>query len=410
LVLAVGTVFLAGATLPTYYTDPAARDNYAGVAEYVAAVADPQQDLVILDAPGQQEVWRYYDPGIPFLALPQERPANAGATVATLAAATAGRRNLYALFWATDEADPDRLVETWLDQQAFKGLERWQGNLRFVVYTLSTNMRCEPPSGGSIQWAEQITLTAHCRPSAQQTITAGEAALIGLHWQTLAPLTTRYKVTVQLLDSRNQVIAQRDSEPVGGARPTDTWQPNELIVDQHGVAIPVGTPPGTYRLIVALYDATTGVRLPVANSDAWVAGEVTVLPPRQPFPAALVPVQHRINRQLGPLILVGYSAHRLGMAHAPATALVAGDLVEFTFVWQVPTPRPATWPLASRVTLRLGEAQIDFAPAGEAYPTAHWQAGQLLQYSVIVPFDGRARQPKLQISDAMLDLAALPVP
>ncbi len=410
LVLAVGTVLLAGATLPTYYTDAAVRDNYAGVAAYVAAVADPQQDLVLLNAPGQQEVWRYYDPGVPILALPQERPADRDATIATLTEATTSRRNLYSLFWATDEADPDRIVETWLDQQAFKGLERWQGNLRFVVYTLSTNMRCDPPVGGPLSWADTIALTAVCQPVDQPTVTAGDAAPIGLHWRALAPLTARYKVTVQLLDSRNQVIAQRDSEPVGGTRSTDTWQPNELIVDNHGVAIPVGTPPGTYRLIVALYDATTGTRLPVANGDTWVVGEVTVVLPRQPFPAALVPVQHRINRQLGPLTLVGYSAHRLGMAHAPATALVAGDLVEFIFLWQAPTPRPTPWPAASKVTLTLGGAQIDFAPAGEAYPTAQWQAGQLLQYAVVLPFDGTTRRPRLQIGNAVLDLANLPVP
>ncbi len=418
LVLATGSILLALITLPTYYTDPTVRDNYAGVAHYVAAVADPQQDLVILDAPGQQEVWAYYDPGVPILALPQARPPDVDTTVAKLAAATAGRHNLYALFWATDEADPDRIVETWLDQHAFKGDSQWQGNLRFVVYTLSTNMRCNPPTDGVgdgsrdgvVEWADQIGLTALCRPAGGQTVTAGEAALIGLHWRARRPVATQYKVTVQLLDRRNQVIAQRDSVPVGGARPTDTWQPNELIEDNHGVAIPVGTPPGTYRMIVALYDATTGARLPVADSDAWVLGDVTILSPPRPFPAALVPVQYTVNRAVGPLTLVGHSAHRQGMAHAPETPLVAGDLVEFTFLWQAPTPLPLTWPAAVMVRLTIGNAQVDFAPAGEAYPTAEWHAGQILQYTVLLPFDGTARQPHLQIGDSVLPLQKLPVP
>ncbi len=418
LLLAGSTILLAVAILPAYYSDPATRDNYAGVAQYVAAVADPQRDLVILDAPGQQEVWRYYDPGVPFLALPQERPPNGAATVATLAKATAGRHTIYALFWATNEADPDRIVESWLDQHAFKGDLQWQGNLRFVVYTLSTNMRCIPPQAGTdtavgdgvVAWEDQIELTALCRPDGQQSVTAGEAALIGLQWRTQAPLATQYKVTVQLLDSRNQVIAQRDSEPVGGARPTNTWQPNELIVDNHGVAIPVGTPPGSYRMIVALYDAITGVRLPVAGRDALPIGDVTVVSPQQPFPAALVPIQYTVNRPLSPLTLVGYSAHRQGMAHAPETPLVPGDLVEFTFLWQAPTPLPATWPATVTVRLTLGNTEIDFAPAGDAYPTAAWHAGQLLQYTVLLPFDGTARQPRLQIGDDILQLQKLPIP
>lgn len=411
LLLMGGAVLLAVAILPAYYTDPTVRDNYAGVAQYVAAVADPQQDLVILDAPGQQEVWRYYDPGVPILALPQERPANRDATLATLAAATAGRRNLYLLFWATDEADPDRIVETWLDEHAFKGTVHWQGNLRFVVYTLSKNMHCDLPAAtGPVQWGEGIDLVALCRPVGEQRVSAGEAALLGLHWRAQAVLATRYTVTVQLLDSRNQLIAQRDSEPVGGARPTNTWQPNELIADNHGVAIPVGTPPGTYRMIVALYDATTGVRLPVGGHDALPVGGVTVVPPQRPFPAALVPVQYTVNRPLGPLTLVGYSAHRQGMAHAPETPLIAGDLVEFTFLWQAPASLSNRWPATVTVRLMLGETQIDFAPAGDAYPTVAWHPGQLLQYTVLLPFDGTARQPRLQIGDSLLPLQKLPVP
>jgi len=408
--LAAGAILLALLTLPAYYTNPTIRDNYAGVAQYVAAVADPQQDLVILDAPGQQEVWHYYDPGVPILALPQTRPPDVDATIATLANATAGRQKLYALFWATDEADPERIVETWLDQHAFKGDLQWQGNLRFVVYTLSTNMHCNPPDAGTVEWAEQITLTARCRSAEQQTVIAGDAVLIGLHWRTAQQLTTQYKVTVQLLDGRNQVIAQRDSVPVGGARPTDSWQPNEVIEDNHGVAVPVGTPPGTYRLIVALYDGTTGARLPVAGGDAWELGEVTVVAPQRALPTALVPAHHVVNRMVGPLRLVGYNAHRQGMAHAPETPLVAGDLVEFTFFWQAPTPLPTPWPATVTARLTLGEQWVDFAPAGEAYPTAAWQAGQLLQYTVQLPFDGTTRQPQLQIGEHRFSLQKLPVP
>ena len=84
-VVALGALILAALTLPAYYADANARDNYAGVAHYVEAVADPATDLVLLDAPGQQEVWSYYDPGVPVLALPAGRPADPDATVAELA-------------------------------------------------------------------------------------------------------------------------------------------------------------------------------------------------------------------------------------------------------------------------------------------------------------------------------------
>jgi hypothetical protein len=94
-----------------------------------------------LNAPGQQEVWRYYDPGLPVLALPQQRPSDPAAVEAALQPATAGRRQVYALFWATVEADPEQQVERWLDLHAFKTLDSWQGALRFVVYALADDLQ-----------------------------------------------------------------------------------------------------------------------------------------------------------------------------------------------------------------------------------------------------------------------------
>lgn len=420
--IALGSVALAVTILPSYYTDPTVRDNYAGVAAYIAATADPQQDLVLLNAPGQQEVWHYYDPGIPILALPQQRPADPQATIAALANATANRRNIYTLFWATDEADPDHIVEEWLDQHAFKGLERWQGNLRFVIYSLSTDMQCDASTSTGelpeelsqrILWGDSIALRALCRPQNQQMIVPGEAILLSLHWQATAEIPARYKVSVQLLNEQNLVIEQHDSEPVGGSRPTDTWQPNELIVDNHGILPPIGTPPGSYRMIVAVYDRDTGARLQITSegaqkgNDYLEAGIAQVVRPEQPLPAALVPVQYRIDRPLGPLQFVGYSVHRQGFAHEPLTPILPGDPIEFTFVWQAPSPLPQNWPATIPVTLTLGNEQSRFAAAGDDYPTAQWYAGQLLQHTVLLHYDGTTTRPRLQIGEAEIWLQAI---
>ena len=72
--LAALVAFLTLSTLPSYYADPVARDNYAGIARTVLALGDPVQDLVVLNAPGQADVWRFYDVGLEMLPLPAERP------------------------------------------------------------------------------------------------------------------------------------------------------------------------------------------------------------------------------------------------------------------------------------------------------------------------------------------------
>jgi hypothetical protein len=407
-----GSIALAAFTLPTYYTSPTTRDNYAGIARYLQATAQPAQALVILDAPGQQEVWQYYTKydqlTMPTLALPQQRPPDPTATIATLEAAVDNRATLYALFWATDEADPERLVERWLDQHAFKGLESWQGNLRFVTYVQPTDLACNELSSPP-RFGKAIRLTALCQPATPQTVAAGEVALVGLRWQTEAGLPQRYKVTVQVLDSRNNVIAQRDSEPVGGSLPTDQWPVGATVVDNHGVLIPPGTPPGAYRIIIALYDQNSGERLRLPDDhDYFVLGKVEVVRPQQSLPAALLPLQQLVHQKLGPLELVGYSAHRKGMAHAPETPVVGGDTVEFTFFWQAPTPLPADWSPDLTVTLTLGDQTVTMPVAGEEYPTSQWQAGEIVRSKADLSYTEQGRRPQLTIGADTVMLQRLP--
>ena len=410
LVLGAGTT--AALTLPAYYTNPAVRDNYAGIARYLQATANPADTLVILDAPGQQEVWQYYTKvynlAYPTLALPQQRPPDPTATIDTLRATAANRSTIYALFWATDEADPQRLVEDWLDQQTFKGLESWQGNLRFVTYVQPTNLACRQlPSPR--RFGEAIALTAFCQPATPQSVAAGAVALVGLRWRTETPLSQRYKVTVQVLDSRNNVIAQRDSEPVGGSLPTDQWLVGETVVDNHGVFIAPGTPPGAYRLIVALYDQNMGDRLRLAEGEDYLLlGELQVVRPQQALPANLLPLQHLVQQKLGPLQLVGYSAHRKEMAHAPEMPVVAGDLVEFTFFWQAPNPLPPDWPANLTFTLTLGDQTLTMPVAGESYPTSQWQAGEVVRSKAELVYTGSGRRPQLTIDTETLLLQRLP--
>ncbi|MBK8795327.1 MAG: hypothetical protein IPM07_02455 [Anaerolineales bacterium] len=401
-------VAAALATLPTYYADAQARDNYQGIARYLSAVGAASTDLVVLDAPGQQEVWRYYDSGLPVLALPAQRPADAADVEAQLAEATAGKRRVHALFWATDEADPQQLVERWLDAHAFKSVESWQGNLRFVTYALANNLA--PAVISSVRWENGMILAGVEQPApGPQRVAPGDAALVRLTWLTDTPLTQRYKVSVQLLDARNQVIAQHDSEPAGGARPTDAWQPGERVGDNHGIAIPLGTPPGLYRMMLVLYDAATGARVKQYGQEMLPIGAVAVEKASQPPPVEIIPLQHRLHAGLGPVQLVGYDAHRLGAAHAPQTPLQAGDAAHFTLYWQAPDPLPADWPADLMLTLRLGDQQLSAPLAGGAYPTAEWSAGELVRGTFDLLYDGKSPRPVIEVGNASLTVEALPV-
>jgi hypothetical protein len=405
--VAVFAIAMAALVLPPYYEDTQARDNYQGIAAYLSTASDPQRDLVILDAPGQQEVWHYYDPGLPVLALPATRPAAAADVESTLASATAGRRNLYALFWATDEADPERLVETWLDSHAFKALDVWQGNLRLAIYTLERDLK--PLALAPVQLGGAISLAGQAQPENPQRVAAGDAAAVQLRWDVLQDVDRRYKVSVQLLDSASQIIAQRDGEPVGGSRPTDTWRTGDQILDNYALPVPFGTPPGEYRLVAAMYDAQTGQRLTHLGGDTVELGSIWVERPQAAVPAGLIPMVHRLEQRLGSVNLLGYDAYRKDFAHAPQMPLQSGDIAHLVLYWQAPDPLPEDWPEDLVVTLRLGSQVITAPLAGAGYPTAAWQAGEVVRGQFDIPYDGTDRRPQVEVAGRSVSLDALPV-
>ena len=408
--VALGTVatlaaMLTLATLPGYYADPVARDNYAGIARTIAALGDPTQDLVVLNAPGQADVWRFYDIGLDVLPLPAERPPDRTKTEETLARETASRQRVFAILWATEQSDWDGIVEGWLSRNAFKGLESWQGNVRFATYTLAHGLTCtaldQPPRFGDVTDLTEICL-------GEEPLAAGDTLLVGLRWLPLTAPERRYIVTVQLLDLRNQVVVQLDGEPGGGAVSTRDWKPGELVHDNHGLPLPPGAPPGDYQLIVALYDAETGARLSTPTGDAVQIARPTLERPARPLPVSLIPGQSQAKRELGPLTVVGYDFHRKTFAHAPDTALAPGDIVQVTLYWQAPTPLPENWPVDLALKLGLGDQVIEAPLAGGGYPTGHWQAGELVRSSFDIPYDGSDSTLWLEVGDSRLRLGEIP--
>jgi hypothetical protein len=119
IIVSVAVVFAAsGGTLGRYWNEPsAARDDYRGISQFIVATAQ-ENDAIVLDAPGQSEVFDYYYTGeVPVYPLPRQRPLDPARTQADLETLL-GHEKIYALYWAANEADPNGVIESWLDQRA----------------------------------------------------------------------------------------------------------------------------------------------------------------------------------------------------------------------------------------------------------------------------------------------------
>jgi len=245
------------------YLDPQyARDDYRGIVAHIQSTAS-RGDAILINAPTQIETVGYYYRGpLEIYPLPQQRPIDTERTRATLAQMVSKHRKIYAIYWATDESDPQRFIETWLDRHCYKAMDSWYGNVRLVVYAVPL------AASEDIEHATQYTLGQGIRLRGYTLLTpqphSADILQLTLFWEAVQPVSARYKVFCHLVDGTGRIVGQRDSEPGGGLNLTSDWPPGQTIADNYGILIPADTPPGEYLLRVGMYGLDDGKRLPVS--------------------------------------------------------------------------------------------------------------------------------------------------
>ncbi|MBI5878258.1 MAG: glycosyltransferase family 39 protein [Chloroflexi bacterium] len=371
--------FWSALSLQSYFTDPQyARDDYRSLAGLIDALGR-NGDAVILDAPGQQEIFGYYyRDSLPVYPLPRQRPADRAATETELAAITARHGRLFVVFWATDESDPQRLVEAWLDAHAYKASEAWYGNVRLALYAAVATASA-PSRMLNLRWGDRITLRGASQPDGP--VAAGEIMPLTLFWTAEQAVGARYKVFVHLLDPRGFVVAQRDSEPVGGSRPTTSWVAGETIADPYGLFIPPGTAPLAYPIEIGLYDPESGRRLRLSNGDdrlllPSLRVEATLSARAIP---GLVPLEG--GARANGLILIGYHLDLVGAEGQRVASVPRGARLRLSLYWRKPGGMQGN----GEYRWQLGSARKQTTPTDGLYPVWQWREGEVVRDDQLVP-------------------------
>jgi hypothetical protein len=91
----------------------------------------------------------------------------------------------------------------------------------------------------------------------------GETTALRLAWQAETPATTDYWLFAHLLNAQGERVAQVDL-PL----PTSEWEPPRTYLSEVSLTLPADAPPGTYRLLLGLYEPASGARLPLAPDHA----------------------------------------------------------------------------------------------------------------------------------------------
>lgn len=123
---------------------------------------------------------------------------------------------------------------------------------------------------------DQIQLVGYSLDKA--AVAPGAQVQLTLYWRVLAPVYHSYTVFTQVIDpATNGKIGQRDGLPVCDWFPTEQWNPGDLIADPYQIDIAPDAAPGAYQVLVGMYDAANGQRLPVAGADGAPLGDAIPL-------------------------------------------------------------------------------------------------------------------------------------
>lgn len=379
-------LFATGRALAAGYLDPKyGRDDYRGLVRYMDLAGKPG-DAIVLNAPGQSEIFGYYyHDSFPVRGLPGNRPPDRAATERELESIAGKAERIWLVLWASEQSDPDGIVEGWLNRNAYRTSNRWYGGVRLVLYTVGRSGNGDLIQVPETQQFESgIGLLGYSL--ATPVTRPGEALQLSLFWKPSAQIADRYTVFTHIIDAAELIWGQRDSEPVAGQRPTTTWSVNETVQDRYGIPVLPGTPPGEYFVELGLYRPQDGRRLGIldsngkASSDRLLIGPITIGPPDRQPPIDALGIPSPSNAAFGALRLIGYDFHKLGF-DTGAVDFKSGDQAHLSTFWKAEQrpgrDRQLTYEVQDESGKTLIRNTID--PTNGLFPTSQWSEGELVR-------------------------------
>jgi len=400
-----------------FYTVPRyPDDDYRPVAARLEALALPS-DAVVSVHPWQVGYLESYlsapRPNLvltPREVIPRERqlwaddPALMAADLEELLAPDGAR--VHGRIWLPAHQAMGRVledeIEAYLVEHAYPTLTEWYGG-HTLLWLFAAG---EPqPTGVTADFGGWLALDEAALSA--EPLEAGSGVLAAdLTWRLLSPPPAGagdLTVGLRLVDTAGRVWAQRDSVPLAGSAPFPGWTVGEPGSDRHGLLVPAGTPPGEYEVTLRVYRQPDSV-LP-ATFAGGSGGEVPLGTVQVVRPATAMPVEALTFDQ--PLDSRGNWAdfdrlRLLGFDLRGGPAYRTGETVDVDLFWQaLAAPGEDYLP---RLQLLDSDgtvyAELTEKPVAGAYPTAWWQAGELVRdpHALPVPAATPAGRYRLALS------------
>ena len=398
---AVTAAFVGASAIAIYAiltTPQYQRDDVRALAQRLASTLTAN-DVVLLDYPDYAMDF-YYHGRAPAVTLDIRSGDEAAA--AQVAEATQGKQRVAALTWVHSHFDPRGFLP-WLLRSSGRKTRDWNvSTLNVDEYRLDTPVVLPDLRPAEARFPG-LSLTGAYTPPA----VAGRDVRLALRWRNDGAAPAQAKAAVSLVDRRGRVLATRDNALIDAfGQPLATWQPGAEVVNYYSLALPPGTPPLEYDVVVSVYAEDTLKPLSVLDAQGAPGGTRAsvgaVRVERNPLPGAPAdPTLTVVNREAAPgLTLEGYAVE-------PREAS-AGQRLALRLRWRAEMAGLDVGPMRVQL-VQDGRviAEQQGAPADGQYPVEGWSAGEVVLDRREVGVPGGAASGPAQLQVQVGDNAAI---
>jgi hypothetical protein len=248
--------------------------------------------------------------------------------------------------------------------------------------------------------AEQLQFAGHTLRSDE--VAAGETFEIDLAWRTTAPTSTPYQSNIWLAGADGLIWSEKETQrprlfedgPAAWERGVGQWS-----LDSREVQVLPGTPPGTYDVIMTLFDRDTLQPVTLISESGEIVGPTAVIDQIEvtmPGRPAQFRPQYPLELPMdgAGLTLLGYNQDR--------TSAAPGEAVLLTLFWE-----RTAGPLPSTTTVQLldGRGQLihswEVPLIADGFDDNAWSTGQRLraQHLLRLPSDLEGGAYQFSIED-----------
>lgn len=248
---------------------PNPRPPFRDIGQFVARIAGDDDLLLAHVTPsGDWQMVYYYELYLPNLerrSLRQWQLEEGGTYYQGLRDLLNAHNGVWLMHWSSDRSSFEALRDTGYIQTA-KTSWSWVENSSLDLYRYD-------------RIPEQPLARFVNGMSIQQARLSDDGMLVEIWWSSDEILSQNYTISAILLDENGRLVAQDDSYPFFGEKPTSTWADGEIVYDPHPLKLAEGITElasGRYTVAVKIYLLTDTLTVqPTENGDELaILGEI----------------------------------------------------------------------------------------------------------------------------------------